>query len=178
MSDSMENSRLVPCPLLPPAPASMSWRDLHLAKAMGSVHLFEAALCYTQFLWLKNKPARAILALCRAIYLDPSGLPESLRQPYAAYTWILRNHRGDSFIGNPRISFLHQATRIRGQQELKRARAWALWHLTGFHLPHLPGNPGKLDTVPEIDNLARFLDRHGLPHEGAAFLEAIRVTGE
>ena len=172
----MEKSSPAPCPLLPGVATDMTWRDLQAAQARGPAELHETALRYTQFLWLKEKPARAILALCRALYLNPSSLPASTRQPYPAYAWILLNHQGDSFIGNPRISFFNQATRLRGQQGLKRARAWAMWHLTIRHMSHLPGaDPEILAQKPEREQLAVFLDRHGLAEEGADFLMALQL---
>ena len=151
----------------------MSWRDLQSARDKGPGELFETALRYTQFLWLERRPARAILALCRAIYLDPADLPPGRRQPYAAYAWILQNHDGEGFLGNPRISFIHQATRFRGPQQLKKARAWALWHLSARHLPQLPDDPAVEVNPPDTGKLAQLLEAQGLPGEGADFLAAL-----
>lgn len=174
MPDSTENTSPVPCPLLPLAEKDMTWRDLQTARAIGAVELHQSALRYTQFLWLKSQPARAILALCRALYIKPESLPRTTRQPYAAYVWLLRHYNGIGFLGNPRISFLHQATRFRGQEPLKKMRAWALWHLTVRHLPHLPTNPAIGEEEPDELELAAYLDENGLPGEGTDFLKALR----
>ncbi|MEX0326825.1 MAG: hypothetical protein AB3N33_12130 [Puniceicoccaceae bacterium] len=174
----MEKNHPEACPLLPPVDKEMSWRDLQAARVEGPEKLFEAALRYTQFLWLKQQPARAILALCRAVYIEPENLPASLRQPWSAYVWLLLNYNGQGFLGNPRISFLHQATRFRGPRALKKARAWALWHLTVRHMPDLPTDPSVEDPEPGINDLAAFLDENGLKGEGNDFLKALNGPGE
>lgn len=156
----------------------MSWRDLQAARTKGPGELFQAALRYTQFLWLNKQPARAILALCRAVYLEPEHLPASFSQPWSAYVWLLRNYDGQGFLGNPRISFLHQATRFRGPPDLKKARAWALWHLTVRHMPELPTDPSVKVSEPEADALAIILNEKGLQGEGTDFLKALEEPGD
>ena len=171
--DSMEKNLPLPCPSLPPSPAEMSYREFRIARDSGSRSLFETSLQYTQYLWLRKKPAQAILALCRALYLDPGTVPPDTRQPYKAFTWLLCNYRGDGFLGNPRISFLHQATRVPASQRLKRMRAWALWHLSIGALPSLPTDSKVPENPPAMGELVSFLDQNGLPNEGKIFLEAL-----
>jgi hypothetical protein len=144
----------------------MSYRQLQIAREAGAPALFESAQRYAQCLWLEHKPARAILALCRAIYLDPHDLPGGTRQPYPAYLWILMNYRGEGFLGNPRISFQHQAMRMPRTDSLKRTRARALWHLTRLALPNLPADPFEEEISPDLKGLQTYLDRHGLKEEG------------
>jgi len=152
----------------------MSWRDLSKARALGAGPYFDAACRYAACLWLHGQPARAILALCRAFYLDPRTLPPGRIAPYRAYGWILASHDGHGFLGNPRVSFQHQATRIPESQPLKRQRAWALWHLTRRVRPGLPDDPRVPEHPPAIGTLAAFLDAHGLPHEGTHFWNALQ----
>lgn len=118
------------------------------------------ALQYGHYLWLKGSAGRAILAITRALYAD---IPEDdpiLKKwplPYAALQWIVAHHTSDDFPGNPRISFQHQATRLRGpRQELRRARAWAAWALIRDARPSLLGDaddPVKEPNESEIETL-------------------------
>ena len=178
LQDSMENQRIrpptLPCPGLPLPDQEMSYRDLRLPGNANS--LFLTACSYANYLWLKNQPARAILALCRAIYLDPGKQPANRLQPYEAYVWILQHYQGQGFLGNPRISFMRQATRIQGSLTLKRTRAWAMWHLTIASAPGLVPNPDGEENAPSEVSVARALDQHGLPEEGKTFLRAMEVA--
>jgi hypothetical protein len=155
----------------------MSYRDLRLAAGGDPVLLFEDAQRYAHYLWLREQPARAILALCRAIYIDPALLPAGTQQPYPAYVWLLRNYSGRGFLGNPRISFLHQAVRMPQEQQLKRSRAWALWHLTVRTMPDLPTDPTVPETPPDVADLVEYLDKHGLDKEGTRFAETLSAEG-
>ena len=61
-------------------------------------------------------PARAILALTRALYAAPPHSKDAIYPvPYAALSGICQTHggQGAGFLGNPRISFQHQAQRMR-----------------------------------------------------------------
>ena len=165
--DSMEKQTPPPCPFLPVPQTRMSYRDLQQAAMEGSGQVFASALTYAQALWMDSKPARSILALCRAIYLDPSILPAPVEQPYRAFAWILNNYQGQGFLGNPRISFQHQGTRIPPRDALKRQRAWALWWITRTFLPQLPGDPNCQENFPQLADLAGWLDQYGLPGEGS-----------
>ena len=164
-----------PCPFLPMAQESMSFRNLKRGKEGGSDLLFETACSYSQYLWQKGQPARAILALLRAVYLDPEDFKRPAIQPYRAYRWFLDNHRESGFLGNPRISFAHQATRVPEAEPLKRNRAWALWYLSRQVLPDLPSDPEMLENPPSQNDLAKTLDQSGHPDEGQHWLQAMNL---
>ena len=172
-ADSTEKQRLSSGPFLPPSGPSMTYRDLRRAAETGPIELFDTARRYAASLLERGQPARAILALCRAFYIDPSRLGLSHRQPFEAYRWILENASGSGFMGNPRVSFHHQAVRIRKEFPLKRMRAWALWHLTRVALPDLPPDPLLPENAPTAESVAGYLDEHGLPGEGRHFLQVL-----
>jgi hypothetical protein len=95
--------------------------------------------------------------------------------PYAAMAWMMARHGSDDFPGNPRISFQHQACRLRGpRRDLRQARAWAVWALACKARPQLPGDP----TCPEpsADEILDGLQRHG--HAGEAELWRAAHRGE
>ncbi len=152
----------------------MSYRDLRPARLRCPEELFTAACTYAQFLWLKALPARSILALCRALYLHPHLTPHGARQPYDAVVWLLRNSRGGGFLGNPRISFFHQATRTDPRRFLQRERAAVLWHLTLRTRPDLPPDPEEWAQAPPPSSLAVTLDKQGLPGEGDHFRKLLQ----
>jgi hypothetical protein len=169
----------VPCPFLPIAGESMSYRHLrtHNPHVPESAQAFFTAACrYANYLWMQNLPARAILALCRAIYVDPRLLDRKTRQPYAAYVWMLQHAHGDSFLGNPRFSFARQATRVPDSEHLKSRRAWALWYLTRDTRPELPADPAVFENPPDIETLAAYLNRHGLRGEGDCLRDCLAGT--
>ncbi len=171
--DSTEKHDLPACPFLPPANPGLSYRDLRRAAETGPPALFATAHSYAAELFRRGQPARAILALCRAIYLDPERLDPGSRQPYAAYRWILEHAHLGGFLGNPRVSFHHQATRIRKESQIRRMRSWALWHITRSTLPHLPPDSRQNEDPPSVHEVAVCLDRRGLQSEGGDFLQAL-----
>ena len=111
----------------------MSHRCLTESRKANEADFYFAALKYGHYLWLKGHAGRSILAVTRALYANLSGGAPMLDQwplPYTALRWIVAKHPSDDFPGNPRISFQHQATRLRGErQALRRIRAWAVWAL-------------------------------------------------
>ena len=173
--DSTEKESLEPCPFLPPAPPFMSYRDLRKGRAREAQAFFETALQYTQYLWQAGLPARSILALCRAVYMDPETLRRGTVQPYRAYHWMVRHYRGKGFLGNPRLSFFNQATRMDEKKALNRMRAWALWHLTVTERPDLPSISEGGEPPPSTARVAGFLNTHGLEKEGEHFLAALEA---
>lgn len=157
----------------------MSYRDLQEAAGdptRGPNGLHQAACAYANYLWTHRQPARAILALCRAIYLDPANLKPTTHQPYDALVWMLLGYSGEGFLGNPRISFSRQATRMDPDRVLKRRRAWALWHLSVTALPSLAPDPNVSEEAPSHDALATVLNKEGLPREGTSFKEAMKTA--
>ena len=165
------DSALSPCPYLPLPESRMTYRNLRNCPSPDN--LFDVACTYANYLWMQDRPARAILALCRAIYLAPTALQDGRIQPYKAFVWMIRNHSGSSFLGNPRISFVHQATRVASHERLKRNRAWALWYLAIKANPGFPPDPAVPEYPPSVTELAEFLDLNGLNGEGEVFLKAL-----
>jgi hypothetical protein len=109
------------------------------------------------------------------LYAEVDGSEEVLRAyplPYRAVAWILQHHRSDDFPGNPRLSYQHQALRIRGaRKELRQARAWAVWALVCAIRPHLTGDA----TLPEKTHheIAAALEREGNVGERALWAEVL-----
>ncbi len=164
-----------PCPYLPAAPARMDYRDLRAhPRGIGTAY-YNTALTYAQYLWKQGLSARAVLALARALYtdLDPNTRPPR-PLPYAALLWICANHPRDRFLGNPRVSFQHQARRMRGGRiEPRRVRAWAAWKVCATALPHLPDDRNDPRPPPETAEIATALRRHGHPGEADEWLAVI-----
>ncbi len=137
-------------------------------KANETVFYFEA-LRYGHYLWLNGHAGRSILALTRALYTNVPENATVLNQcplPYAALKWIIAGHPSDSFPGNPRISFQHQATRLRGErQALRRARAWAVWALVRRAKPTLQKDYEQAIEEPTLDSIEVMLQDEGHTNE-------------
>ena len=138
------------------------------------------ALQYGHYLWLNGHAGRAILAITRALYAKvPANTPilNEWPLPYAALTWIIKNHSSDDFPGNPRISFQHQATRLKGErQELRRARAWAVWALICKVRPSLPADAAQVFDEPTIQDIEALVTKWGHPDETALWMDALDDT--
>ncbi|MCC5834207.1 MAG: hypothetical protein JJU20_05690 [Opitutales bacterium] len=161
--------RPIPCPYLPSAAGAMTHRCLTAFGAERSAAFYLTALRYSQCLWLRDLPARSILSLCRALYA-PMGAGDTVLKayplPYLAYRWLIENARNAGFLGNPRVSFQHQAARIRGtDQDLLRARAHALWWLTRRSRPELGPDPECEEPEDSIDAVLASLARYGIQPE-------------
>lgn len=157
----------------------MSYRDLRIRNETDGSEgnaLFDAACRYANYLWSIRLPARSILALCRAVYIDPFTLAQPVRQPYAAFAWMLRHYTGTGFLGNPRISFVHQATRMPECHSLKRQRAWAMWYISRAAMPELPPDAEVSETPPAEDRLRECLNENGLPGEGLEWGAAMNLA--
>ncbi|MFP4068822.1 MAG: hypothetical protein ACLFVC_01450 [Opitutales bacterium] len=166
-----------PCPHLPAPEPRMSHRCLTELRGGDTEAYYLKALQYGHYLWLHDKAGRALLALARALYADlPADAPVLAAHPlpYAALHWIVVRHHSDDFPGNPRISFQHQATRLRGPRaELRRARAWALWALVRDARPGLPPDKAQAIREPTLPEIEAALRRHGHPAESALWRDVL-----
>lgn len=157
------------CPHLPTPDANMSHRCLTALKGGDRELFYLTALKYGHYLWLQGHAGRSILAITRALYADiPAGAPclDQWPLPYAALGWVIANHPKDDFPGNPRISFQHQATRLRGdRQALRRARAWAVWALIRGAKPSLSGDTSQGIEEPTLGMIEAELSSVGHPNE-------------
>lgn len=170
------------CPHLPEPEAIMSHRcltELNTTTDPGAFYF--KALQYGHYLWQQGHAGRAILSITRALYSNIPADVETLKTwplPYAALAWIIKNHSSDDFPGNPRISFQHQATRLRGShQDLRRARAWAVWALICKIRPTLPA-----DEKQEFDPLSnkvilKLLQSFGHPNEANHWQSVLNAQG-
>ncbi|MCC5805731.1 MAG: hypothetical protein JJU00_05310 [Opitutales bacterium] len=156
----------------------MDYRDLRAHRRTGAA-FYTTALTYAQYLWTRGLPARAILALARGLYTDLGrGAQPPLPVPYAALQWICTHHPPGRFLGNPRLSFQHQARRMRGPRlKTRRARAWAAWKVCATALPHLPDDEADPRPPPEPAAIADALHRHGYPGEADEWLAVIGRSG-
>ena len=165
------------CPYLPKPDSKMSYRSLS-ELCGGNVEAFYLeALRYGHYLWLQGFSGRAILAVTRALYADIGEKAPVLGQsplPYKALRWIIASHRGEDFPGNPRVSFQHQATRLRGEREdLRRARAWAVWALVRAAKPTLPADEAQGIEEPNLEEIEQRLTDYGHPGEFDIWIDAL-----
>ena len=156
-------------PQLPFPEQEMSYRNLRELRG-GNIEVFYlTALTYAHYLWLRGCSGRAILAITRALYAKLSAEVEILREwplPYQAIHWIVANHPSQDYPGNPRISFQHQATRLRGEREaLLRTRAWAVWNLICSAKPELPADNTQAIKPPTRSEIEQRIVKHGHPNE-------------
>lgn len=132
-------------------------------------------LRYGQYLWQHQSAGRALLAITRGLYADVAADDPILREwplPYAAIAWIIQHHPLDDFPGNPRLSYQHQACRMRGARSaLRSARAWAAWALVVKHRPHLPGDPRCEEK--SLSEITLLLQLHGHPTEATQWQSLI-----
>jgi hypothetical protein len=165
------------CPNLPEPDAKMTHRCLTELKDTDRALFYYTALKYGHYLWQQGHAGRSVLAITRALYTDIAEGAAILKQwplPYAALHWIITNHCEDHFPGNPRISFQHQATRLRGdRQTLRRARAWAVWALICEARPSLPGDPAQGIAEPELKAIEAQLHAIGHSNEVALWQAAL-----
>ena len=160
-------------PYLPSPQRSMDWRDLNrFGRTDRGAAFYETCLEYSQALWRKALPARAILCLDRAWGADLTGnepILESWPLPYQALVHILQCAPEDAFLGNPRVHFQHYADRLGEPRiEQRKWRSWACWALTRAARPELPGDPKHDVEEPSLDRIAAELDQHG--HRGETAL--------
>jgi len=159
------------CPYLPESESGMTYRSLTDLRGGDPELFYHTALRYGHCLWLGGHAGRAILAITRALYADvPEGAAvlQEWPLPYQALHWIVAQHPSEAFPGNPRISFQHQATRLRGErEELRRARAWAVWALIRTAKPELPRDVAQAVKEPTFQQIEQSLVEHGHANEAA-----------
>lgn len=165
-----------PCPFLPSCGRPLTWRDLNALRDNQGAELYRLCLEYGQQLWLDDLPARALLAVDRALYCDvPEGdvaLTE-YAMPYRAIGWMVRQP-SDQFTGNARVHYQHLADRVRGERaELKKWRAWAAWAVTRHVRPDLAGDPKHEVTEPTQAEIEAGLLTYGLVSEIAEWRKAL-----
>jgi hypothetical protein len=165
-----------PCPFLPSCGRPLTWRDLNALRANQGAELYRLCLEYGQQLWLDDLPARALLAVDRALYCDvPEGdvaLTE-YAMPYRAIGWMVRQP-SDQFTGNARVHYQHLADRVRGERAaLKKWRAWAAWAVTRHVRPDLAGDPKHAVTEPTHTEIEAGLRAYGLVSEIAEWRQAL-----
>ena len=169
------------CPHLPDPVEAMDWKHLNAHRETLGGEFFLTALRYGQQLWTDNLPARALLAVDRALYANLKGDEPELRDhplPYAAIAWLVKNNPDDTFTGNARVHYQHLADRVRGDREyLKRWRAWAAWALVRRVRPDLPADPKHAVVEPDEALIAAELALHGIPGEVAMWRAALENAG-
>jgi len=157
-----------PCPFLPSCGRPLSWRDLNALRDDRGPELYRLCLAYGQQLWLQDLPARALLAVDRALYCDVPGDAEILNShplPYRAIGWMVRQPV-QGFAGNARVHYQHLADRVRGERaDLKKWRAWAAWAVTRRRRPDLSGDPRHAVREPTLAEISAGLDEHGIAAE-------------
>lgn len=176
-----------PCPYLPVpegvvrAEATKRFRGSVLGEAF-----YEAALNYSQSLWLQGFPAKSLLLINRAMGADMSGSEAVLAQwpiPYEAAAWVMVNRRPDEFIGNPRRHYQHLATRmVEPRKELRTWRAWGCRILADLVFDHAeyPEDEKQIreegTVIPSRDTVFERLGEIGLESELKALSRAEEVA--
>ena len=165
-----------PCPFLPSCGRSLSWRDLNALRNDQGPELYRLCLEYGQQLWLDDLPARALLAVDRALYCDVHTEAEVLSEypmPYRAIGWMVKQP-SENFAGNARVHYQHLADRVRGERaDLKKWRAWAAWAVSRVARPDLEGDPKHIVTEPTYAEIEAGLRAHGLASEIAEWRKAL-----
>lgn len=165
-----------PCPFLPSCGRLLSWRDLNALREDQGPELYRLCLEYGQQLWLDDLPARALLAVDRALYCDVPGDAEALTEypmPYRAIGWMVKQP-SENFAGNARVHYQHLADRVRGERaELKKWRAWAAWAVTRHVRPDLAGDPLHIVTEPTHAVIEAGLGTYGVDGEIADWRRAL-----
>jgi len=167
---------VTPCPYLPSGQKKLSWRELNALRDDQGEELYLLCLEYGQQLWLENLPARALLAVDRALYCDVSADAECLINyplPYAAISWLV-SQPTEQFTGNARVHYQHLADRVRGDRAAqKKWRAWAAWAIVRRVRPDLPADPDHVVNEPTHSEIRQALQLHGIKGEVETWEKAI-----
>lgn len=170
------------CPYLPEPEEEMSHRCLTRLKDGDPADYYLAALRYGHYLWQRGIAGRAILAVTKGLYTDlPSrhAMYDRWPWPYAALKWMVSNHPGHEFPGNPRVSFQHQANRMDPvRSRVKISRAWAVWALICLARPDLPGDPTESFKVLSHDEIEALLFKHGSRDEAEVWRGCIEQSSD
>jgi hypothetical protein len=138
--------------------------------------LYRLCLEYGQQLWLDDLPARALLAVDRALYCDVPSDAEVLSEypmPYRAIGWIVKQP-ADTFTGNARVHYQHLADRVRGERaDVKKWRAWAAWAVTRHAHPDLASDPKHAAIEPTHAEIEAGLRACGVSGEIAEWRKAL-----
>lgn len=165
------------CPYLPASRPQMDYRCLKQFETKAGAAYYCEALRYGQYLWERRLSARAVLAITKALHADVSGNDSVLLEwplPYRALRWIFHEHNGADFLGNPRISFQHQAERLSGKRiEQRRWRCWAVWKLAQIELPGLPDAVDGIGQYPDEARIITQLEAYGVPGEAALWQNVV-----
>ena len=165
-----------PCPYLPSGQRKLSWRDLNALRDGRGEELYLLCLEYGQQLWLENLPARALLAVDRALYCDVAADAECLKAnplPYAAIGWLV-SQPTEEFTGNARVHYQHLADRVKGERAAqKKWRAWAAWAIVRAVRPDLAADPEHVVTEPTHSEIRQALQLHGIQGEAETWEKAI-----
>jgi hypothetical protein len=168
-----------PCPYLPEPNTSINWRSM---KSAEGVEFYMTALAYAQLLWKQNLPARAILAVDRALLMNLSGEEAELLiwpLPYRAMAWMVSNYDEAAFVGNPRVHFQHLATRVKGDRKDQRKwRAWASWYLARQARPDLPGDSNQNISEPSLEQIREGLETYGIAKEAETWKYVVQERSQ
>ncbi len=167
---------VTPCPYLPSGQKKLSWRELNALRDDQGEELYLLCLEYGQQLWLENLPARALLAVDRALYCNVPTEAECLKDnplPYAAIGWLV-SQPTEQFTGNARVHYQHLADRVKGDRAAqKKWRAWAAWAIVSQVRPDLQADPDHVVTEPSNNEIRRALQLHGINGEVETWEKAI-----
>lgn len=165
-----------PCPFLPAPVRRLSWRDLAAYREDRGPELYRLCLEYGQQLWLEDLPARALLAVDRALYCEVDADEPILTThplPYRVIGWMV-SQPSRGFTGNARVHYQHLADRVRGAQaERKKWRAWAAWAVVRQVRPDLTGDARHSVVEPTHELISDGLRRHGVRGETDVWLKAL-----
>lgn len=172
-----------PCPYLPPVETPLRAASMRQCGAERGGAFYFLALQCAQSLWRQGLPAQSMLLLNRAFSADLRGGEAVLVEwplPYAAMTWVMKHHREEDFIGNPRRHFQHLATRmVEPRRELRSWRAWGCWWAACRVFPEMPADEQQLTgegvVEPTEEEIAAQLGRLGIEGEVAVWRAAEAV---
>ena len=166
-------------PLLPIPEDCMSYKDLRKFRANQKAEFFQVALKYSNYLWKKGLPARALLAMDRALFADIQSMAKVFidwELPYSALVWYLTNLQSSKFMGNPRIHYQHLADRLRGDREnVKKWRSWACWYLSCKACPNLKPDVNHIFNEPSLVRIKKELNQHGIQEDLIHFENALKI---